>query len=328
MAQISGKKVRKRVKQLERFLIKKYKKQVDVDERDWKKYEREFKRRLRKAVRVLPRMIREASKGLEFHRGKGAKPSLDIEERLNTILMSQLTGMGNRPLAYLSGLFSLLTGFDRSYKTVERLYSDREVRAALFNIWILLLKERDIDNIDSCGDATGYSLMISKHYASYINKLKKNGKSQCKKKKFVYKFVLMDLDTRMYVCYGTSLKSERKAYEKAIEMLKEIDVSIKSIRLDRYYSNKCDVKNFPDSNIYIIPKKNATLGNGFKWHETLKKFTLETMDYLKEFFKRNNSESGFASDKKMLGWRIKQKRPDRIDTALLCRCIWHNLFNL
>ncbi len=29
----------------------------------------------------------------------------------------------------------------------------------------------------------------------------------------------------------------------------------------------------------------------------------------------------------MFGWRVRQKREDRIDTALFCRDIWHNLFS-
>ena len=49
------------------------------------------------------------------------------------------------------------------------------------------------------------------------------------------------------------------------------------------------------------------------------------MDYLEEYFKRNNSESGWASDKKMFGWKVSQKREDRIDTALFVRAVWHNL---
>jgi len=42
---------------------------------------------------------------------------------------------------------------------------------------------------------------------------------------------------------------------------------------------------------------------------------------------------GFASasisqDKKVLGLKVSQKRLDRIDNALFCRCIWHDLFYL
>ena len=37
--------------------------------------------------------------------------------------------------------------------------------------------------------------------------------------------------------------------------------------------------------------------------------------------------SRFAADKKMLGWGIAQRRDDRIDSALFCTGLWHNLFN-
>ena len=36
----------------------------------------------------------------------------------------------------------------------------------------------------------------------------------------------------------------------------------------------------------------------------------------------------FSSDKKMFGWRISQKREDRIDTSLFVRTVWHNLLLL
>ena len=50
--------------------------------------------------------------------------------------------------------------------------------------------------------------------------------------------------------------------------------------------------------------------------------------YLKEYFKRNNSETAFGVDKKLLGWKINQKRVDRIDTVIFCKVVWRNLFQL
>jgi len=41
-----------------------------------------------------------------------------------------------------------------------------------------------------------------------------------------------------------------------------------------------------------------------------------------------NSEYGFAADKKILGWNIAQRRDNRIDNALFCTGMWHNLFNM
>jgi transposase len=223
----------------------------------------------------------------------------------------------------------VITGINRSYKTIERLYSDNEVETVLFNIWITLLNKNNVKITDCCGDATGYGLFISKHYCSIVQKLKDKAKeSENTKKCFVYKFALMDLSTKMYVCFGTSMISERKAFDKAMQMLKETGVKINSVRLDRYYSHPCDVNIFPESKVYIIPRKDAKLGHGIHWYETMKSFVEDTMKYLEEYYKRENSESGWSADKKMFGWNVKQKRADRINTALFVRAIWHNLFKL
>ena len=138
----------------------------------------------------------------------------------------------------------------------------------------------------------------------------------------------MDLDSKMYVCYGTSLKSEKDAYNKAMEMLKTTEIKIKSLRLDRYYSNPGDINKFKGCKVYFIPKKNVTMQHGLFWNERLTEFVNDTFGYLKEYFKRNNSESGFSEDKKLMGWKIAQKREDRIDTAIFTKVIWRNLFHL
>ena len=192
----------------------------------------------------------------------------------------------------------------------------------------LIIEEKNIEEIDCCGDATGYSLSISKHYCSYATKLKEKSKVQKHRRQFVYNFTLMDLKSRMYVCYGTSLRSEKDAYNKAIQMLKKTKIKIKSMRLDRYYSGPSTLKEFPDTKFYLIPKKNVALKNGFRWHEILNRFVDDTFGYLREYFKRNNSEGAFSVDKKLLGWKINQKRGDRIDTAIFYKNIWRNLFQL
>jgi transposase len=40
----------------------------------------------------------------------------------------------------------------------------------------------------------------------------------------------------------------------------------------------------------------------------MKSFVEDTLDYIGEYFQRVNSENGFAQDKKVLGWRVSQKR--------------------
>ena len=65
-----------------------------------------------------------------------------------------------------------------------------------------------------------------------------------------------------------------------------------------------------------------------KWKSIIREFLNDTMNYLEKYHKRSNSESGFAADKKMLGWNMAQRRDDRIGNALLCTNVWHNLFNM
>jgi len=329
MVQIREKHIQDRLKELEDFLLEQYKKQAIQKEKNYALYEQEFKQRFRNAMDNLNPLIDEATSMLTFYRARGDKPSLKVEQKLKLLLLSQLAGKSNRMMAYMTRLFSLITGIDRSYKTIERLYSDPETGAALFNLWISTLKKKGVKEVDVCGDATGFGLFISKHYSSYAQKLKDNAKeSKNTQKAFVYKFSLMDLNTKMYICFGTSMVSEAKAFHKAMEMLRELNIKVNSVRLDRYYSFPCYAKLFPGAKFYIIPRKDAKPGHGTEWLNTLRSFVWDTMKHLEEYFKRNNSESYFGADKKMFGWNIRQKREDRIDTALFCRDIWHNLFRL
>lgn len=329
MPRLLEKHIHDRLRELEEFLLEQYKKQAVQNKRDYAKYEKEFKQRFRRAMKNLDPLIEKATRTLRFYRGKGDKPTLRIEQKLRLLLLSQLAGKSNRMMAYMTRLFSLITGIDRSYKTIERLYSDPEVNVALFNLWILILKKKKVREVDTCGDATGFGLFISKHYLSYVQKLKDKAKdSKNTKKSFAYKFSLLDLKSKMYVCFGTSLISEAKAFHKAIEMLEMLDVKIKSIRLDRYYSFPCYAKLFPGTKFYVIPRKDSKPGGGTEWLNAMRSFVWDTMNHLEEYFKRNNSESYFGADKKMFGWKVRQKRIDRIDTALFCRDIWHNMFRL
>ncbi len=325
MVKVTAKNVRKRLKGLKK-IIEKYKKDHPKKDRNYAEYEREFKRRLKKAIRNLDKLISESIQGINvFYRHKD-RHSLSLKKRMRLILVKELTEKGNRKTANTLELFSMLGGTDISYKTVERLYSDNLLELALFNLLILSLKKRGIKEIDVCGDATGYSLTISKHYSSYVQKLKEKSKEQTSMKKlFIYNFALMDLETKMYVCFGSSLRSEKEAFDKAMQMLQIVDLKINSIRLDRYYSCPVYVNQFKESKVYIIPKKKINLEHGAKWTETMGNFLFDTTKYLEEYFKRNNSESGWASDKKMFGWKVSQKRYDRMDMALFVRMVWHNL---
>ena len=53
-----------------------------------------------------------------------------------------------------------------------------------------------------------------------------------------------------------------------------------------------------------------------------------TRSYLKRYHQRSNSESGFAADRKIRGLNVAQRMGDRIDNALFCTGVWHNIFNM
>ena len=78
--------------------------------------------------------------------------------------------------------------------------------------------------------------------------------------------------------------------------------------------------------LYFIPKRNATVKGPWEWKRMIYYFVKDPIAYLEEYFQRNQSESGIAEDKKRIGWKLGQKREDRIDTANMCTTLWHNLY--
>ena len=111
-------------------------------------------------------------------------------------------------------------------------------------------------------------------------------------------------------------------------LLKNIDVTLESVRLDKYYSCSTYVSRFGNAKVYVIPKKNATLKGSWKWKRTMMDFVKNTPEYLEEYYKREMSEAGFSADKRMFGWRVAQRKSERINCAQNCTAIWHNLLRL
>lgn len=316
-------------------LVKKYKEKHLENKRDWRTYEQRTVERLKVAFRELKPLVNEAVSSINFVYGetRGADHILSVEQRVIALLIKHLIGKSNRNMASMFVIFSLLNNIDVSYKTVERFYDDPEVIHVLHNLHALMLNKKGIKETDSSGDGSGYSLTIKKNYASEAQKLKdkikeSENQKEYKKKVFVYSFNLIDLKTKMYLCCGMSFKSEKEAFINAIEMLKKIGIKLKSLRLDRYYQQDCIEfleKELGKITFYIIPKKNSTVKGSWEWKRMLYEFVNNTQQYLEKYFKRNNSESGFAEDKKRTGWKLGQKREDRLETANFCTLLWHNL---
>jgi len=329
----------RRVTRLLDEIVAEYKEETPKAKRDWRTYEQRLMLRIRTAIRELEPLIEEAVGSLKTAKAekRGKKPELTLKQKTILLLLKLLFDRSNREMSAQIMAFSLLSGIDVGYKTVERLYSDEEVLMVLHNMHALLLKKKGVERADCSGDGTGYSLTVRKHYATEAEKRKDRVKSakrssrDSKKKEkmqFVYSFKLMDLDTRMYIGYGTSFKSERDAFLKAVKMARAAGIG--SVRLDRYFSGRSCVdlfkEEFGDVTVYLIPKRNATVRGSWEWKRMLKRFAEDTKGYLREYFRRNQSESGFSEDKRRFGWKVAQKREDRIDTADFCTMLWHNLF--
>ena len=327
---ITNVQIREKIKLLD-SLIDTYNENTVHAKRDFAKYENSYEKRLREAISFFQKYIPQAISLTTFsNKSKLGRPEkLTLEQRVKILLIQRLVYRSNREMSNMLLLFSFLTNVDISYKTVERLYDDSRIQLILFNMNSLINKELNLTESDCCGDATGYVLSVKEHYASSAQKLKDKGKKSTKKRNVLFSFALLDINKRIYLAFGTSYQSEKDAYNKAIEMLKKTNIELKSVRLDRYYSGQTIVKNmsvmFPGIKCYLIPKKNVTIRGSFEWKKMLHNFCLNTEEYFEEYFKRNQSESGFSEDKKRFGWKIPQKLSNRADLAYNSIFTWHNL---
>ncbi len=409
---LRNKDIHDRLKDLDLFLLDQYKAKHGEKKTNWRTYEQEYAIRIKTAMTELEPLIDEAVSTIPAASGPGRPHELTLKQRVLLLLLQRLFGESNRMMASMLMIFSVLTGIDVSYKTVERLYSDEEVDLALYNLHILILKKKGVKDVDACGDGTGYSLTVSRHYASTAQKEKDaakensegdktaksesgkkakkrrpifsaNGISTVKKifsekfmrfettvfeelvkmsdgeieikdvknkryivkktgdyfeiysvkKGFIYSFKIQDTVSQMYIAGGISRISEKRAFDSSLEMKeemkKDIEITLRSVSLDRYYSYSSYVDRFDENTtVYVIPKKNSTLNGSWKWKNTVGSFVNDTMSYLEHHYQREHSENGWSVDKRRFGWSIPQRRDDRIDTSDFCTLLLHNLLRL
>jgi len=101
---------------------------------------------------------------------------------------------------------------------------------------------------------------------------------------------------------------------------------IDSMALDKYYSSRKVIVQFDkETALYLIPKKN--LGRaGMEWSRILRRAAEDPYGFLKGYYLRNLSESGFSTDKRRFGGLIRQRREDRRESAVFSTTLLHNLF--
>ena len=293
---------------------------------NYKEYEREYADRVRYVAKELNNLARWAIETIVIKTSNFGRPvKLSLQQKVVALILKSIFSENNRPMAGLMSLFGAFCGIDISYKTVERLYSDELVRMTLHNMFILTIKRKCDKKVDTTGDATGYTLTVTKHYRTQVDK---EGY-----RKFVYSFNLMDIKTGVYICYGSGIRSEKEAFENAIKTLRKVEtaagITVNSVRLDRYYSYQSTLNYFDDETVlYIIPKSNTKINGSSRWRNIFRRMMKAPLSYLVEYYKRENSESGFSTDKRIVGWKIWQKNDDRIDTAISCIAVIHNLFRM
>ena len=215
MPRVTGDDIQYKLEEINRFLGEKYRLEYPEKERDWITYEQHFSAGIKLAMKDLDRLVREAVSSIRIIKGPGHPHSLSLEQRVKLILIKQFVGESNRMFANMLDIFSMLSGIDISYKTIERLYSDDEVIIAIHNLHALILKRKGVEKSEATGDGTGYSLSVKRNYESHAQKLKDmakenpdhgkdtTGRANIKRKRlFAYSFTIMDSSIQTVYSHG------------------------------------------------------------------------------------------------------------------------------
>lgn len=273
-------------------------------------------------LRQLPDLVTEAAASLCVVRTRGRPPKLTPAQKTMLFLYTRLSDHSNRDMEAILALLGPVFGVEVSYKTIERLYSDEEVELVLHNLFVLLLDKAGVSG-HTAGDGTGYSLQAGTHYRSSPEK-----EAGDEEKSYRHVFHLVDLETGMYVAYGYSDVSEKAAFRKAIGFVEEYDLPFESVRLDKYYSSRKNLRELgEDVEAFVLPKENLA-SFGPEWNEVLNRAADDPTGYMAEYFQRELCESYYAADKERFGRQIRQRREDRREMASFGVTVLHNLFSV
>lgn len=284
-------------------------------------WERERKQVIER-LRELPDLVSAAAAELDIVQTRGRPPKLSPAQKTMLFLYAGLADCSNRDMEALLALFGPVFGVEVSYKTIERLYSDEVVGLVLHNLFRRLLAEEGVSG-HTAGDGTGYSLQAGKHYRS--SPQKEAGDAE---KPYRHVFHLVDLETGMYVAYGYSDVSEKAAFRKAIEFVEQEDLPFESVRLDKYYSSRKNLRELgEDVEAFVLPKENLA-SFGSEWNEVLNRVAEDPAAYMSEYYQRELCESYYAADKERFGRQFRQRREDRREMASLGTTVLHNLFSV
>lgn len=274
-------------------------------------------------LRRLPELVSEAATDLLIVRTRGRTPKLAPAQKTMLFLYARLTDRSNRDMEAMLALLGPVFDVSVSYKTIERLYSDEEVALVLHNLFLVLLAEEGVSG-QTAGDGTGYSLHAGEHYRASPEK-EGNGDGE---KQYRHVFHLVDLETGMYVAYGYSDVSEKAAFRKAIQFVEQQNLPFESVRLDKYYSSRKNLRELgEDVEAFVLPKENLS-SFGSEWNAVLNRAAEDPAEYMDTYFERELCESYYAADKERFGRKIRQRREDRREMASFGVSVLHNLFSV
>ena len=318
--QLRNKHLQKTLDELD-YLKKVYKKEFAVQKPG---FDKEYDKRLRNLKRDLFEKINvdvdKAAALIEIKQLIG-RPMKDRILLTKLHLIQQILDLTNRDMESFSLMFALTGNETFSYKTIERAYEDQLVGMILHNLYVLSCGAPR--EIDASSDGTGYSLTITKHYRTDKDENKEHWE-EVERKEYIITSTIVDLKTKIYVSFATGFQSEMRLFEQAKCWLEKRGFSLNSLTIDKYYSNQKTIAGFNENTtVYFLPKKNATIRGCKKWKQSIQKFTTNTMDYLKHFYKRETSEYCHSADKRRFGV-IRQKKNCRIITAMSTRMTLHN----
>jgi transposase len=131
----------------------------------------------------------------------------------------------------------MISGIGASYRAVEGLYSDGLVMMALRNLHVPLLKKKGITQSDVT-NGTDYSLTVKNLMRRNLRikprrtEMKAMIRASNQRKREGHLLILLGRWAlkKMYMSFGSGVKSGKEAFDGAMSFLKTVDVMLKGVR--------------------------------------------------------------------------------------------------
>ncbi len=104
----------------------------------WRTISQDNAFRVKKTLNLLDNDLKRLSSQVGRREGTGRKPAMSLDQKAKVLLVKQLLGESNRNMMYLLIVFSVVSGAFIGYKSMERLYFDKEVYSLLLELKDLL----------------------------------------------------------------------------------------------------------------------------------------------------------------------------------------------